>query len=175
MTDGIEFMNVSDIVESNGKTIYANNMEKKHNIPLGALVEVKYDEWYGDGACAIIHARLWVVSRVRDCDGTPLYWLSHHRRSVGIDEDTEQPTGEGFDELLLNGIFGRYDAKAPSQYWKYLSLMTRMLHHWMGAFPEKELKVIEVTEELKSGCDSLKWDEKERDNHEGSSEIGLRN
>ena len=40
------------------------NLAKKHNIPLGSLVELE------DGA------RLWVVNRSRDCDGTPHYDLA---------------------------------------------------------------------------------------------------
>lgn len=71
-----EIILFGDIVEENGKTIRENNLEKKHNIPLGTLVEVKYSNWHGDGCCEKVHARLWVVYQGRDCDGTPLYWLS---------------------------------------------------------------------------------------------------
>lgn len=73
------YINVADIVEKNGKTIRENNMERKHGIPCGTLVEVKYDRWHGDGACEKVHARLWVVEHTRDCDGTPLYSLSGQR------------------------------------------------------------------------------------------------
>ena len=64
-----------DLVEENGKTVRENNMAIKHKIPIGTLVDVKYDEWYGDGACSKVHARLFVVEHNRDCDGTPLYGL----------------------------------------------------------------------------------------------------
>jgi hypothetical protein len=67
---------IGDIVEENGKTIKQNNMERKHNIPIDTLVEVKFDRWHGDGACEKVHARLWVVEHGRDCDRTPLYSLS---------------------------------------------------------------------------------------------------
>lgn len=70
---------VHDIVEDNGKTIRENNLEKRHAIPVGTLVEVKYDEWHGDGACTKVRARLWVVHHARDCDGTPLYVLGKYR------------------------------------------------------------------------------------------------
>lgn len=70
------FFLVSDIVESNGKTIRENNLEKQHNIPVGTLVEAKFTDWFGDGACSRVHARLWVVKHIRDCDGTPLYCLA---------------------------------------------------------------------------------------------------
>lgn len=72
----IELIVFGDIVEANGKTIRENNMKLGHNIPIGSLVEVKYDEWHGDGACQVVHARLWIVAHSRDCDGSPLYCLS---------------------------------------------------------------------------------------------------
>ena len=68
----MKYINVADIVEPNGKTIRENNMEKQHNLRVGDLVEVKTDEWKGDGACMKIHARMFIVWCGRDCDGTPL-------------------------------------------------------------------------------------------------------
>ncbi len=50
--------------------------KQAHAIPVNTLVEVKYYEWYGDGACSKVHARLFVAEHVRDCDGTPMYNLS---------------------------------------------------------------------------------------------------
>ena len=72
------FINVADLPDPNsdGKTYRETNAEREHSIPIGSLVEVKYDEWHGDGACEKIHARLWVVRHDRDCDMTPLYSLS---------------------------------------------------------------------------------------------------
>lgn len=64
-------MNVSDIVESNGKTVKKNNMEKSHTIPLGSLVEILGDDNDDDTGL-----RLFVVDHSRDGDGTPLYGLS---------------------------------------------------------------------------------------------------
>lgn len=60
----IIFENVKDIVESNGKTICENNMEKQHSIPLGALVKLKI------GECDFFAK---VSKLTRDCDGEPLY------------------------------------------------------------------------------------------------------
>ena len=68
-----EFFLIHQIVESNGRTIKENNLDRRHNIPLGTLVEVKFDEWFGNGGSWKVHARLWVVAHCRDCDGTPLY------------------------------------------------------------------------------------------------------
>ncbi len=67
---------IHNIVEGNGKTIKENNLAKTHNIPIGSLVEAQWDEWFSEGACWKVHARLWVVAHNRDCDGTPLYSLS---------------------------------------------------------------------------------------------------
>lgn len=64
-------MNVSDIVESNGKTVKQNKMEQSHTIPLGSLVEILGSESDDDTGL-----RLFVVHHGRDCDGTPLYGLS---------------------------------------------------------------------------------------------------
>lgn len=57
-----------------GKTWKELNMEKQHKYPLGALVEINYGEAKG--------ARLFVVCHTRDCDGTPLYILSHERNAM---------------------------------------------------------------------------------------------
>ena len=60
--------NVADLVDpadSAGRTYREVNAAKSHSIPLGALVE---DDESG--------VRLFVVYRGRDCDQTPLYWLS---------------------------------------------------------------------------------------------------
>lgn len=62
-----------------GRTCREDNLARKHRIPIGTLVEVKWDTWFLDGACWKVHARLWVVKHTRDCDGSPLYSLSRHR------------------------------------------------------------------------------------------------
>lgn len=71
------FVMIHNLVNpATGKTRKQENMELHHAIPVGSLVEVRFDRWYGEGACMKAHARLWVVSHDRDCDGTPLYTLS---------------------------------------------------------------------------------------------------
>ena len=62
-----------------GRTYREDNLTRMHQIPIGTLVEVKFDRWFGDGACWKVLARLWVVKHTRDCDGTPLYCLSQYR------------------------------------------------------------------------------------------------
>jgi hypothetical protein len=126
---GNNIMLFSNIREANGKTIKQNNMEKIHNIPIGALVEVKYDKWLYDGACMKIHARLWVIEHGRDCDGTPLYSLAN--RPLDKWEDT-------FIPIVRDYFYG--------------------VEH---GFSEESLKIIEVTDRLKKGYDSLKWENDE--------------
>jgi hypothetical protein len=62
----------SSIVEENGKTIRENNLEIKHRIPVGALVEI-----HGSDGFSWNGVRLYVREHTRDCDGTPLYSLGH--------------------------------------------------------------------------------------------------
>ena len=88
---------VSDIVEKNGKTIRENNLALRHNIPIGTLVEVKFDSWFGGGACWKVHARLWVVSHTRDCDGTPLYSIGRYKK-INVDRH------HGFSEESLTVV-----------------------------------------------------------------------
>lgn len=88
----MEIINLSDIVEDNGKTVRENNMEKQHNIPLGQVVELDIDPEYcgciqiykkeqtRDGnevaLCYPAKIKMIVVGHNRDCDGTPLYCIS---------------------------------------------------------------------------------------------------
>lgn len=137
----MDAMNVKDIIEENGKTIEQNNLEKKHNIPIGTLVEVKYDEWFGDGACQKVHARLWVVSHDRDCDGTPLYTLSSHRGDVFpkgrilFDSQTET-----LGEVELNS-----------------DICKSILNQYKSGFGEERLTPIELNDKIVDGEGSLEW------------------
>lgn len=68
------FTIVHDLVDPDdkqGRTFKQINSEKKHNIPLGALVEIDCPEQPRNHG-----VRLFVVNLGRDCDQTPLYWLS---------------------------------------------------------------------------------------------------
>ena len=70
---------ISDLVDPadpEGRSYRQVNNAKKHGIPVGALVEIKWDEWFGNGMSWKVHARLRVARHTRDCDGTPLYTLS---------------------------------------------------------------------------------------------------
>lgn len=126
----------SDIVEDNGKTIRENNLEKQHDLPVGTLVEVKYDEFHGDGACSKVHARLWVALQGRDCDGTPLYWLSPDKPPYT-------------DEVRLY---------YPEQGIYFNAAVSRsIVHRFKGGFARDRLTVVEVTERLAKGYGVLEW------------------
>lgn len=71
----MELINIADIKNpETGKTYREENNEKIHNIPLGTLVEVDFDDSYLENPKKGL--RLFVVQHDRDCDGTPLYSLS---------------------------------------------------------------------------------------------------
>lgn len=74
----MDMINVADIKNPNtGKTYREENHEKTHNIPLGTLVEVDFnDDGYEDPKKGL---RMFVVEHNRDCDGTPLYSLSFRK------------------------------------------------------------------------------------------------
>jgi hypothetical protein len=73
-------MNIANIIEANGKTVRQNNLEKKHNIPLGSIVEITYND--SDEEQNTFGLRLFVVDHARDCDGTPLYTLSSRKNAM---------------------------------------------------------------------------------------------
>jgi len=144
----------SSIVEKNGKTIYENNMEVQHNIPVGTLVEVTHDNWYGDGCCEKIHGRYWVVSQSRDCDGTPLYYLS----TINRPSITEHPL------RVLSKVIDVARTTTVKDMVEFLdlpeieALLNTIYHSSIGGFPEDSLTVVEITDEIKKGKDSLTWE-----------------
>lgn len=130
----------SSIVEANGKTIKENNMEVTHNIPIGALVEYKLERWYGEGSCAVIHARKYVVAYSRDCDGTPLYHVGTAPISTWMEEMDIDPSLV----FTYNPDNGRLFDLARSIYKLDINLSEEML------------TVVEITEDLKRGVGQLK-------------------
>jgi hypothetical protein len=64
------FVNIADLKnpsDPQGRSYREVNLAKTHGIPVGTLVELRQG------------ARLFVVHHHRDCDGTPLYAMSHDR------------------------------------------------------------------------------------------------
>lgn len=74
----MELINIADLKNpETGKTYREENNAKSHNIPLGTLVEVDFDDSYLESPKKGL--RLFVVQHDRDCDGTPLYSLSFEK------------------------------------------------------------------------------------------------
>ena len=71
-------MKFKHLIEKNGKSIQQNNLNKPHNIPLGTIVHVEFNQTILQDKNVFIkgHANLFVVKHTRDCDGEPLYTLS---------------------------------------------------------------------------------------------------
>jgi hypothetical protein len=128
----------SDPNNPSGPTIKEENLQKKHNIPIGTLVEVKYDIWFGNGACGKTHARLWVIDHNRDCDRTPLYILADKTR-----QDLEEVFHIDFSKES-------WSMKARS----YCNILT-------SGHSEDSLKIVNVTQEIKEGYDALEWEDEQ--------------
>lgn len=67
------FINIADLrdpKDTAGRSYRQVNAEKSHGIAVGTLVEIRTEEGGGEGV------RMYVVSHGRDCDMTPLYYLS---------------------------------------------------------------------------------------------------
>lgn len=130
----------SSLVEANGKTIKENNMEVTHTISIGALVEYKLERWYGEGSCAVIHARKYVVAHSRDCDGTPLYHVGTAPISSWLEDSAIDPQWV-FPHTPDNSRM----YTLACEYYKLESNLS-----------ESMLTVVEVTEGLKRGEGQLK-------------------
>lgn len=141
-------MNVADIVEENGKTIRQNNQEKTHDLPVGTLVEVKYDEWFDGGACSKVQARLWVWSHDRDCDGTPLYSLSPHKKDHF----------ERAKIVLPPGYWGAGNVWESQETCFREEVTRNILNKVKSGFAREFLTPVPVTKELEDGVGALRWD-----------------
>lgn len=108
-------VNVASIVESNGKTVKENNLEKNHNINIGALVEILPD-CSSDNDTGL---RLFVVGYGRDCDGTPLYHMSfkkdayekmeeHKRKKAALTDGKEYQIQKYLFTLAQGSILFNY-------------------------------------------------------------------
>lgn len=71
-------INIADCVNPDtGKTFREENNAKTHNIPIGTLVEIDFDDSYLEEPKRGL--RMFVVEHERDYDGTPLYALSFNK------------------------------------------------------------------------------------------------
>ena len=79
--DRVRIVVLHDIVEDNGKTIRENNLERKHQVPIGTELRMSSPDpdepdyaLFMPGIEGVVTC--YVVMHTRDCDGTPLYALS---------------------------------------------------------------------------------------------------
>lgn len=126
-------VNVADLKpEGSDKTYRQLNAEKVHNIKEGSLVKIlRYNsetEKYEDHPQCLV---LYVVKNGRDCDETPLYWLSHQTLEDYVrDRGLMQRAVVEVDGLLLKGEF--FGA------------------HARGGYSEESLQLIATPEQLLS-------------------------
>ena len=127
MNSNSQFTIIHDLTNpETGNTYKEDNLKKRHNIPVGSLVEVKFDDFSPGGFSWKVHARMWVVRHDRDCDGTPLYTLSRWNPPV----------------ITHTYPYGGHI---------YADSKTGM--------SEDALTLVEITEDVRNGNDSLQWDD----------------
>ena len=100
------FIHVADIVNpETGNTYREDNEAKKHQIPIGNLVEIvsDSDDDRFDGV------RLYVVYHHRDCDGTPLYAMAFDKTDTVQDDPRfhNRKWLHGFPEKSIRVVDGR--------------------------------------------------------------------
>jgi len=97
----IKVVFLSDIIESNGKTVKENNLAKQHKFNIGDLVEFINSKDMED--CAGV--RMYIVAQNRDCDGTPLYCLCHDKSHTTVNcrgfRNLDWISGYGEESLRL--------------------------------------------------------------------------
>lgn len=154
---------VGDIVEENGKTWRENNLAKKHTFSMHQLVEVKTDKWLGhNGGSIKIHGRLWISGLSRDCDGTPQYYLTD-RKDVELEfrpgkaaalQDIFMKVPKWLQNYINEGG-GTSKKELPwHEGWKIMQF------NLYGPFGADSLKVVDLTEDIISGKDTLSWPDK---------------
>lgn len=111
---------VSEIIEENGLTVRQNNMNKTHNIPIGAIVEIlpnsAIDSDLFDDEDSAAGLRLFVVEHSRDCDGTPLYALSFDRDAVKELEKAEKNYKNNPDDILCLAVLWMFKGRIDRGY-----------------------------------------------------------
>lgn len=150
---------MGDLIEANGKSIKENNLAKNHELQIHQLVEVKTDQWFGpDGGSIKIHGRLWVSGYTRDCDGTPLYYLTD-RKDVELEfrpgktaaQDIFMKVPKWLRDYIQEGG-GACKKELPwHEGWKI------MRFNLYGPVNGDSLKAVELTPDIISGADVLAW------------------
>lgn len=141
----MRFVVFGDIVESNGKTIRQNNLEKEHKFKIGDLVEACTSKFHGNGSSEIIKGHFFIVDLGRDCDGTPLYSLSTTPRdqwaNVKITVLHDDPNKFSFETK-----------EVPNN---KMSHGQMIFYNVMTGFSEDSLTKIENDDKIKKGYGSM--------------------
>lgn len=144
-----------------GRTYREDNLAREHRIPVGTLVEVKFDRWFGDGACWKVHARLWVVKHTRDCDGTPLYSLNRYREP-SASASFYSHHGFAEDSLVIMDVTPEMIMGEGALEWERVPF-GRDAHNlaWWPRF-EEHLKNLDVPARVtgtlsRAGCPTKRW------------------
>jgi hypothetical protein len=95
---------MKDIIEENGKTIYENNMDRKHKFPVGTRVYFEHETITTCGP-KFEKGIFEIYSQDRDCDGTPLYSLISESNNV-----IKGWIDMGMDENILRKYIAQFGA-----------------------------------------------------------------
>ena len=93
--------------------IREDNMNQNHEIPIGAVVEITYEEYAYKAAECLQGLEFFVVNHTRDCDGVPLYELSSNPTAQKEYEDIERRK----DELIQSGLYQLLHYQAKKGIW----------------------------------------------------------
>lgn len=107
-------------------------------LEVGDLVEVKYENWLQDGACELVHARLWIVA-IETEDSQPVYLLGERPRTA--------------IQSVVRDMY-RLDAKVIARRWTTLSGLIGMIR---GRFHADALTKIKLTPDVMNGVGALRW------------------
>jgi hypothetical protein len=119
--DGFRYVAIHDLKDPDdplGRTYKEANAARTHAIAIGSLVEIVSDPEWPSSADGV---RLYVVSHGRDCDMTPLYYLSADREDTTQEREGWKNRGwvGGYSESSLAVIrapdAGRGDAGAGEE------------------------------------------------------------
>lgn len=115
----MSIINFADIVEGNGKTVRENNFSKGHNIPVHSIIEVNCK------GSNLHRLRLYVTAHGQDCDGSPLYYLSHDPHAFEKYNQCRQDVDNKVWEETPDDIYARGIAL-----WKLHNAQGALINGW---------------------------------------------
>lgn len=116
-------VNIADVPDNDGETPRQKNRKKVHNIPVGSFVESKETGF-----------RLYVAKHERDCDETPLYYLS-----------TNPDSGKNL-ESFKRKMWQYREEGVETEFELAKAAMNMVKGSLDGGYPEEDLRVISEPE-----------------------------